>query len=318
MEEEMKPKVFVCHATEDKDRFVRGFSTRLRENGIDAWVDEWEIGPGDRLVRKIFDDGIKNAKSFIIVLSQISVEKPWVKEELDAAVVKRIEQGTKIVPVVLDDCKVPEVLRATRWIKIKDIKNYDAEIREIINSIFEHTDKPPLGSPPAYLQVAKVRFPRLGKMDSMVLKLIGESAIENDTLIVTDDLARHAEAQDISYQEYRESLELLDANHYIELHKVVGENILDFSFTYHGFEQYAKAFVSDYISIKREVIAQIVNHNQTGEESIALSINRPVNLVRHVLISLHRGNHFDMVDEGMTGILIYNVRPTLKRLLESF
>ncbi len=313
----MNPKVFVCHATEDKDRFVRGFGTRLRENGIDAWVDEWEIAPGDRLVRKIFDDGIKNAKSFIIVLSQISVEKPWVKEELDAAVVKRIEQGTKIIPVVLDDCKVPEVLRATRWVTIKDITNYDGEIREIINSIFEYSDKPPLGSPPAYVQGAQVRFPRLRQIDSMVLKLIGESAIENDTIIVTDDLARHAEAQDISYQEYRESLEVLDANHYIELHRTIGEQIIDFSFTYYGFEQYAKAFVSDYKSIEKEVIAQIVNHNQTGQESIASSINQPINLVRHILISLNRGNHFDMVDESFTGILIFNVRPTLKRLLES-
>ncbi len=91
--EEVSPKVFVCHATEDKGRFVRKFSARLRESGIDAWVDEWEIGPGDRLVRKIFDDGIKNAKAFIIVISRISVEKPWVKEELDAAVVQRIERG---------------------------------------------------------------------------------------------------------------------------------------------------------------------------------------------------------------------------------
>src|SRR6266699_3127832 len=111
MGEEMNPKVFVCHATEDKGRFVRAFGTRLRDNGIDAWVDE----------------------------------------ELDAAVVKRIEQGTKIIPVVLDDCKVPEVLRATRWVTIKDITNYDAELREIINSIFEYSDKPSLGSPPAYV-----------------------------------------------------------------------------------------------------------------------------------------------------------------------
>ena len=32
----LNPKVFVCHASEDKERFVLGFATRLRERGIDA------------------------------------------------------------------------------------------------------------------------------------------------------------------------------------------------------------------------------------------------------------------------------------------
>ncbi len=314
----MNPKVFVCHATEDKDRFVRSFGVRLRESGVDAWVDEWEIGPGDRLVRKIFDDGIKNAKSFIIVLSQISVEKPWVKDELDAAVVKRIEEGTKIIPVVLDDCAVPEVLRATRWVRIKDINNYAAELREIINSIFDYSDKPPLGNPPAYIQAEKVRLPDLSKRDSTLLELIGESAVENDTLIITDEFAPHAEAQDMSYEEYRESLEILDTYGYIELHRVLGPHIPDFSLTYDGFQKYVEAFVPDYESIVKETIAQIVNHNQNGEEPIALSINQPINLVRHILFSLERSGHIKIVDEGGTGIYIYDVRPTLKRLLESF
>src|SRR2546430_17495243 len=141
----MSPRVFVCHATEDKDRFVRMFGIRLRQNGIEAWVDEWEIQAGDRLVQKIFDDGIKNAKSFIVILSHNSVEKPWVKEELDAAVVQRIEQDTKIIPVVLDDCEVPLVLRATHWVKIDNLNSYDAQMREIISSVFKYSEKPPLG-----------------------------------------------------------------------------------------------------------------------------------------------------------------------------
>jgi len=34
------PKIFISHASDDKNRFVTGFATRLRENGVDAWVDE--------------------------------------------------------------------------------------------------------------------------------------------------------------------------------------------------------------------------------------------------------------------------------------
>src|SRR5213082_2962990 len=99
----MNPKAFICHASEDKDRFVRGFATKLREKGIDAWVDEWEILPGESIVRKVFDEGIQESKVFIIVLSQYSVNKSWVREELDFGVIRKISGESKIIPVVIDD-----------------------------------------------------------------------------------------------------------------------------------------------------------------------------------------------------------------------
>lgn len=39
----MNPKVFVSHASEDKEHFVVEFATKLRARGIDAWLDKWEI-----------------------------------------------------------------------------------------------------------------------------------------------------------------------------------------------------------------------------------------------------------------------------------
>ena len=97
------PKVFVSHASEDKERFVLDFAKKLRSVGIDAWLDKWEMLPGDSLVDKIFEEGIKEADSFIVVLSINSINKPWVREELNTAKVKRISDKTKIIPIVLDN-----------------------------------------------------------------------------------------------------------------------------------------------------------------------------------------------------------------------
>lgn len=72
------PKAFISHASEDKDRFVIKFAERLLSKGIDAWLDAWEIKVGDSLVGKIFEEGIKNADAFIIVISAISSTKKWV------------------------------------------------------------------------------------------------------------------------------------------------------------------------------------------------------------------------------------------------
>jgi hypothetical protein len=35
--------VNATHASDDKVRFVRGFAPKLMENGVDVWLDEWEI-----------------------------------------------------------------------------------------------------------------------------------------------------------------------------------------------------------------------------------------------------------------------------------
>ena len=48
----MIPKVFISHASEGKARFVTAFATKLRENGVDAWLDRWEMLPGHSIVDK--------------------------------------------------------------------------------------------------------------------------------------------------------------------------------------------------------------------------------------------------------------------------
>ncbi len=55
MKTEASPKAFISYATEDKARFVVPFATRIREQGVNAWVDQWEIKAGESLVDRIFE-----------------------------------------------------------------------------------------------------------------------------------------------------------------------------------------------------------------------------------------------------------------------
>lgn len=180
----MSPKVFVSHASDDKERFVLDFARKLRQNGIDAWLDKWEMLPGDSLVDKIFEEGIKEAQAFIIVLSKFSVQKPWVREELNAALVKRVNNGSKLIPVVIDDCEVPEALKSTIWEKVEDIKSFDANMDRIVASIFGATDKPPLGSAPDYTKSFVQPIGQLSNIDSLVLRMSCEKLIETGDQII--------------------------------------------------------------------------------------------------------------------------------------
>ncbi len=140
------PKVFISHASEDKQRFVLKFAERLRSNGIEAWLDKWEMLPGDSLVQKIFEQGIKEANAVIVVLSNHSVNKPWVREEIDAAFVKRVNGTSKLIPLIIDDCPIPECLKSTVWERVPDMENFDTALAHIIRAVFGQLDKPPVGA----------------------------------------------------------------------------------------------------------------------------------------------------------------------------
>jgi hypothetical protein len=153
MDGDVPPRAFVSHASEDKERFVLPFAEALRAHGVDAWVDRWEIRSGDSLVQMIFDEGIAGADAFIIVLSSSSVRKPWVREELDAAVVRRIESDgeRRVMPVVLDDdVEVPAPLRHLLWESVPR-DGLEGVTRRVVDTLFRRDVRPPLGAPPAYV-----------------------------------------------------------------------------------------------------------------------------------------------------------------------
>jgi|GEM_PF-2012996 len=140
------PKVFISHASEDKERFVEGFAIKLREKGIDAWLDKWEILPGDSVVEKIFKEGIGNAQAVIIVLSEFSVQKPWVRKELDTSLIRHINDQIRLIPVVIGPCQVPFSLKDILYIKVKDLHSYDEELQRLVKAVYGIQDKPPLGA----------------------------------------------------------------------------------------------------------------------------------------------------------------------------
>lgn len=312
------PQVFVCHASEDKERFVLLFATKLRGKGIDAWLDKWEMNLGSSLVDKIFEEGIGHTQAFIIVLSKFSVNKPWVREELNAAVVKRIEKGTKIIPVVIDDCDIPEALKSTLWVRIKDLNNYENELEGIVNAIYEHIDKPALGNPPIYAQTVVDKIYGLTKTDTIIFKLACEKAIENEhSLIMTKELATKVENLGISHQDFFDSLQILAGKHYFDLDEALGGDIFGFSITHYGFEQYALKFISAYNSIIKEVISRIVNNQERDTGIIATSLKQPIMLINHICDTFTmKGLIKVSKSSGSFGNTIFNISPEMKRLLE--
>ncbi len=85
----------------------------------------------------------------------------------------------RIIPLVLDDCTIPTALRATLHVKIPDLNNFDAQLSLVVDTLYGRSRKPPLGPATAYIRNPIGQIPGLSRIDSMLLKMVGDKAIEN-------------------------------------------------------------------------------------------------------------------------------------------
>jgi hypothetical protein len=315
--ESTPPRVFVSHASEDKERFVLPFAMALRVRGIDAWVDQWEILPGDSLVKKIFEEGIKSASAIIVVLSESSVQKPWVRAELDAGVVRQIEGVSRLIPVVIDECEIPEALRSTVWVRINAVDHYEEDLERIVMAIYEVRKKPKLGAPPPYVAVELATIPGLTEVDVAVLRAGTELAIESGQLLVsTEEVFRQLESLQFPSKELGDGVQVLHERGYIKAEWGFGSDVPPmFWIETLGFQTYAENFIADYSSVFTAVCARLVNNRGGVADEIARSLGKPPLLVEHIFDSLElRG----LVKGGRStgGFEIYEVSPQLRRLLK--
>lgn len=171
------PKAFLSHSHQDKS-FVTQLGTELRKSGVDAWLDQWEIKPGDSLIRKIFYEGLADCRLFVVVLSKASVQSPWVREELDHATIQRLEGATRVVPVLKEDCEIPAPLRTLLWIDMRT--DFEGGVRKLVNLAFGVSDKPPLGNRPPHVLESVNSVGGLSKLASRVgLWLVSEADHEH-------------------------------------------------------------------------------------------------------------------------------------------
>ena len=321
--EENTPKVFICHASEDKDRFVLNFATKLREKGIDAWIDKWEMKLGDSLVGKIFEEGIKRCDTFIIILSKNSVAKKWVREELDSAVVKRIEDRTKLIPIVIDeDIEIPQSIKHVLRKTIKNLCEYEEDFKEVVMSIYEESNKPVLGDKPRFTITTK-DAPGMPHVDSVVLQIAGNIIYEKDAVgrlvNVSDVIAKCAELE-ISKQMIIDSLEVLESQGFWDISRTIsGMEYSRIIFTPFGFTKYCEFFLKGFDDIFREVISKIINENVGTSEAMSVQINCKLVVINSILDYFEKSGYIIAShDMGSKGTHIVRVEAEGRRYFQKF
>lgn len=113
-------RVFLCHAKEDKPK-VRELYRRLRADGVEVWLDEKSLLPGQDW-RVEIPKAVREADVVIVCMSPVSARKEgFVQAEINFALDKALEkpEGTiYIIPAKLEECDVPDKLSRWQWVNL--------------------------------------------------------------------------------------------------------------------------------------------------------------------------------------------------------
>ncbi|MFN8503535.1 toll/interleukin-1 receptor domain-containing protein [Kouleothrix sp.] len=272
------PRAFISYAHEDKQLAIN-LAEALTKNGIDPWIDVWEINAGDSLVEKVFEEGLKDCAVFVIVLSSASVLSPWVKQELDTAVINRIRKITQVIPVLAEECEIPVALRALRWLNMKEGMN--DVIRSIVDVAYKKKSRKPIIQPApdrvAQMIAAKQGFSQeatnIGVLIARSLDTSATSQQFFEGKAIENDL-------DLTPEQINDAVDELATRGLVKARQMMGTHPFDFAWVeptyalYYEFAQFLRDQFDPDADV-RQVAACIASRGEADGLTIARDLNLP-------------------------------------------
>lgn len=145
-----EPRVYLAHASEDKE-MVRPLAQYLMEHGIETWFDEWEIEPGDSLRQKM-EEGLGEMTHFMVILTPISITKPWVAREIDVGLVRLVGGTSRMAPLRVG-VQVGDLSPFLQTLLCEAIDpSSNADLAALVDRLHDVSRKPALGPKPRYVE----------------------------------------------------------------------------------------------------------------------------------------------------------------------
>lgn len=130
------PRIFLSHSSNDK-KFVERLANDLVKNDCRVWFDRWEIKIGDNIVERI-NSGIEESDYMAFVISKSSVESQWVSKEWTSMFYNAVnEKKAKTLPILIEDCKIPTILKPIKYADFRVTDNYKSSFGELLKAIRE-------------------------------------------------------------------------------------------------------------------------------------------------------------------------------------
>jgi hypothetical protein len=120
-------RVFLCHASQDKPS-VRKLYMQLKTSGIDPWLDEEKLIPGQNWRLEI-PKAVRSSDVIVVCLSGNSISKEgFVQSEIKLALdiaTEKPEGAIFLIPLKIEECEVPDSLRHLQWVNYFAYKGFE-------------------------------------------------------------------------------------------------------------------------------------------------------------------------------------------------
>jgi TIR domain/RAMP superfamily len=131
------PRVMISYSHTDKNA-ARRLAADLQERGLDVWLDEREVLVGDSIHAKVAE-GISGCDYLVALLSSVSLQSEWVREEINAVRMREKESKTvALLPVVLAGVEAAALPATLKDRRVVFLARYDEALQELIRSIQGH------------------------------------------------------------------------------------------------------------------------------------------------------------------------------------
>jgi hypothetical protein len=132
-------KVFLSYKKQSRaEKVAETIAHRLSQQNIEVWFDKWEIKAGDSVPGKI-GEGFKNSDACLIFLESQYSSSDWCTKEMNTALAKAISEGLNIIPILVEDCEKPELLKDLKHISLREpsAAEFEQKLAEITDAIYK-------------------------------------------------------------------------------------------------------------------------------------------------------------------------------------
>jgi hypothetical protein len=223
-----------------------------------------------------------------------------------------VHAGSKLVPVVLDDCEVPFVLRTLVWERIEDLASYDASFARIVAAIRGEYDKPPLGVPPA----PPPPVDGLAPVDARVLQALAVLAVRQGHELVEGTALRAAPTlADLDDAALNDALDMLAQARLVRVEAGGGGTPLAVLLTTSGLQRVGALVAPDYGTLVPRVAAALVNQPLRDAPALATHLGLSLFWVKHALDVLAERGDITLAKYGGGLVEVIDIGPGLRRAL---
>ncbi len=208
------PRIFISysHDSAAHKEWVLNFATTLRNRGIDAVLDQWDLKPGDDLPH-FMETELARSDFAIMVCTEHYVDKAntgeggvgYEKMIMTSSLLQKIDSN-KIIPIVRDSSKskLPTFLGSKLYIDFSNDEDIEYSLDELLRHLLNAPlfEKPEIGNNPFKpLKDSKPDRVSDGVKEAMlaVAKAFNDSTAE---LIYLRDMIKHTDMHRLTFDKY--------------------------------------------------------------------------------------------------------------------